>query len=267
MSSVQKVLKELMQNFHLVTSIASYDIKSKYRMHYFGVIWEIFTPILKIMVYWFVFGIGIRQGAPINGVPYFVWLVAGLIPWFFISPAIIQGCNSVYAKVNLVSKMKFPISILPGISIISHFRNFFMMLAVLLIILLAKGFTPGVYLLQLPYYLLCTLVFLYSFTLLGSTISIVFRDFQVILQNAMRLLFFISPVLWETSHLPPSYQALLKLNPFYYLIEGFRFTFLRQGWFFTDNLYSLYFWSITLLILLIGSFLHLKFRRRFVDYL
>ncbi|MFK9093518.1 ABC transporter permease [Bacillus salipaludis] len=267
MRFVLQVLKELIQNFHLVFSLASYDIKSKYRMHNLGIIWEIITPILKIMVFWFVFGIGIRQGAPINDIPYFVWLMAGLIPWLFINPAVIQGCNSVYAKVNLVSKMKFPTSVLPGVSIINHFRNFLIMLVVLLVILLANGFSPGIYLLQLPYYMLCALAFLFSFTLLGSTISIIFRDFQFILQNAMRLIFFITPIFWDQSHLPHFYQVLLKLNPFTYLIEGFRFTFLRQGWFYTDKLFGLYFWSTTLLILFIGSFIHLKFRSKFIDYL
>ncbi|MFF2445651.1 ABC transporter permease [Neobacillus sp. NPDC058068] len=267
MRFVLQVLKELAQNFHLVLSLVSYDIKSKYRMHYLGIFWELITPILKIAVYWFVFGIGLRQGAPINGVPYFLWLVAGLIPWFFISPAVTQGCNSVYEKVNLVSKMKFPISVLPGTKILSHFRNFLIMLIVLLVILLANGFRPGIYLLQLPYYLLCTLAFLFAFTLLGSTISIMFRDFQLMLQNAMRLLFFITPVIWDRSHLPSSYQALLKLNPFSYLIEGYRFTFLGQGWFYTDKQFGLYFWSITLLFLFIGSFIHLKFRSKFIDYL
>lgn len=267
MKFVTKILTEQFLNLALIFRMCIYDLKGKYQMHYLGLLWEFITPAFKVLIYWFVFGLGIRGGEPVNGTPYIVWLLIGLIPWFFISPSVIQGTNSIYAKMNLVSKMKFPVSVLPTISIFSNALNFLIMLVLLGIVLLINQINPGIYLLQFPYYLLCLFVFLFSCVLLGSTISIIIRDFQLMLQSGMRLLFFFTPVLWDPSNLDKVYQTILKLNPFNYLIEGFRTTFLGQEWFFYDWVYTLYFWAITLFILFIGAFLHIKFRDKFIDYL
>lgn len=267
MSFVWRVLKEQYSNFHLIVRLSSYDIKSTYQMHYLGVLWQFLLPAIQIFLYWFVFGLGIRGGQPVDGVPFFIWLIVGLIPWFFISPSIIQGSNSIYSRVNLVSKMKFPVSLLPSITIMSNAFQFLMMIAVLVLILFIYHINLGIYFIQLPYYMLCLFTFLFAITLLCSTISTIVRDFQLVLQALMRMLLYLSPVLWDTSQLNYVLQFILKLNPLYYIIEGFRDTFLGYGWFYEDWAYTLYFWAFTLFILLIGSAAHIKFRNKFVDYL
>lgn len=267
MKYVIQVLKEQVKNRSLILRMCSYDVKSQYQMHYLGILWQVINPLLQIMVYWFVFGLGIRGGAPVGETPYLVWLVIGLVGWFFISPSIVKGSNSIYTKISLVSKMKFPVSILPVVSVLTHTINFLIMLVLLGIMLTFYKINPGLYLVQLPYYFISTIAFLFAFTLLASTISIIIRDFQIALQSGMRLLFFLSPVIWDPGNLDKIYQIALKLNPLYYLIDGFRNTFLGQAWFFNDWIYAIYFWSITLIILLVGAFMHIKLRNRFIDYL
>ncbi|AJI21140.1 ABC transporter permease [Priestia megaterium] len=267
MNFIGRILQEQSSNLHLIFRLALYDIKSKYQMHYLGAVWQFLNPAIQVLLYWLVFGLGIRGGQPIDDVPFFAWLIVGLIPWFFISPVIIQGANSVYTKVNLVSKMKFPVSVLPTITIISNGLQFIVMLLVLGVIFLVYGINPGIYIVQLPYYIFSLLVFLFAFTLLFSTISTIIRDFQLVLQSVMRMMLYLLPVLWDTSKLPHLFQTILKLNPLYYILEGFRYTLLEHVWFYEDWIYTLYFWSITLLILLIGSFIHIKFRDKFIDYL
>ena len=93
------------------------------------------------------------------------------------------------------------------------------------------------------------------------------RDFQSLLQASMRMLMYLSPILWNTENLPELYQTILKLNPFYYVLIGYRYSFLGTGWFFDDLIYTLYFWLLVITILFIGSLIHLKFRKKFVDYL
>lgn len=267
MGFVTQVLKEQYTYFHLILRMATYDVKSTYSMHYLGVIWQILNPAVQIAAYWFVFGIGIRGGEPVGDVPFFVWLVVGLIPWFFISASVTQGSDSVYKKINLVSKMKFPVSVLPTITIVKNSYNFFALLGILFLIVYANGINPGWYLLQLPYYLFATFAFLFAATILCSTISVIVRDFQTAVNSFMRMFFFLTPVLWDASSLDSHLLAALKLNPFYYLVDGFRNTLIRDTWFFEDLALTFYFWSFTLLILFVGVFMHLKFRNKFVDYL
>lgn len=267
MRYIYEVLKEQIQYISLIFKMAKYDTKSKYQMHYLGIVWQFLMPVIQIGVYWFIFGVGIRDRAPVGDVPFLVWLIAGIIPWFFISASVIHGSNSVYAKIHLVSKMKFPVSVLPTISITSNVFNFFIMLAFAQFVMLINGVYPTMQTIQLIYYVFATIVLVYALALLFSTLSTIVRDFQNILQAAMRLLFFLTPILWDPSRLSELYHNLLKLNPFYYLIYGFRDSFLSEGWFFENITYGIYFWVLVFTLLLVGSYLHIKFRNRFIDYI
>jgi teichoic acid transport system permease protein len=267
MNFVLKVLREQFLNFNLIFRLSTYEIISKNQMNYLGLLWQIINPLIQVGVYWFVFGLGIRKGLPVGDTPFFVWFLIGIVPWFFISPSITQGSNSVYTKVNLVSKMKFPVSVLPTISIVSNLFNLIVMSIVLTIVLLIYKISPGLYIIQLPYYIICMFVLLFAITLLTSTISMIIRDFQLLIQSMVRLGFFLLPIFWDPSQLSHYLQTILKINPLYYIIEGFRNTLLGRDWFFNDLSYTVYFWIFTLFILLVGSGLHLKFRNKFVDYL
>ncbi|MBG9452165.1 Teichoic acid translocation permease TagG [Cytobacillus firmus] len=267
MTPVGQVVKEQISNIQIVFRMAAYEVKSKNQMNYLGVLWQFLNPALQIVIYWFVFGVGIRKGLPVDNVPFLVWFIIGLIPWFFISPSIVQGSNSIYSRINLVSKMKFPVSILPTVTMIGNSFNFFIMFFLLSIILVVYQVNPGYYLIQLPYFLICLFAFLFALTLTFSTISIIVRDFQLIIQSGVRMMFFLLPILWDTSKLSHTLQTILKVNPVYYIIEGFRDTLLARRWFFEDLPYTIYFWSVTLFILIVGSIIHVKFRDKFVDYL
>jgi teichoic acid transport system permease protein len=267
MKLVFNILKEQVQHFPLIIRLSSYDIKSKYQMHYLGILWQLINPAFQVLIYWFVFGLGLRAGKPVGEIPYFIWILIGLIPWFFISPTLVQGSNSIYSRVNLVSKMKFPVSVLPTITLVGNSVTFFIMLLILGAILFLNHINPGIYLLQLPYYLFSLFALLFSIVLLCSTISAIIRDFQLVLQSVVRMLFFLTPILWDISHFSSTIQSILKLNPFLYIINGFRDTFLSQGWFYEDLVYMFYFWATTALILFIGALLHENFKNKFVDYL
>src|SRR5690606_15828329 len=131
------------------------------------------------------------------------------------------------------------------------------------------GFKPSIYILQLPYYLICLYVFLFSFAILSSTVATIIRDFQMLLQSMMRMLLYMSPVLWnpEGDLVPDFLSNLLKLNPLYYRIQGLRSSMLGRGWFFEDVTYTPYLWALAFAFLYIGAKVHTKFRDNFMDYL
>ncbi|XYM18498.1 teichoic acids export ABC transporter permease subunit TagG [Bacillus spizizenii] len=275
MNALVKIVKEQVTSFPLIVRLASYETKSKYQMNYLGVLWQFLNPLIQMLAYWFVFGMGIRNSKPVitgvGEVPFIVWMLAGLIPWFFISPTILDGSNSVFKRINMVAKMNFPISSLPSVVIASNLFSYFVMMGIYVIVLLASGVYPDLHWIQYFYYFICMIVFMFAFSLFNSTISVLVRDYQFFLQAVTRLLFFLLPVFWNiTEQLGKNYPGLLpviKLNPIYYLIEGFRNSFLDGKWFFQDMKYTLYFWLFTLLLLTVGSILHMKFRDKFVDFL
>ncbi|RCW77405.1 ABC transporter permease [Saliterribacillus persicus] len=265
---VRQIINEQISHWDLILRMAKFDVKGKYEIHYLGSLWEYINPSIQIAIYWFVFGLGLRQGAPIGDIPFFLWMLMGLIPWFFISPTLLQGSNSVHSKVALVSKMNFPTSVLPTVKIVSNSYKFFTMMAILLIVLIAYGIYPSIYIIQLVYYVICLFAFLFAFTIMSSTLSTLVRDYQMFLQSTMRMLLYLSPILWDTSRLPiPALENILKLNPFFYIIQGIRDSLIGGKWFFEDPIYLVYFWMLTFAILFFGSKAHLRFRKNFMDYL
>ncbi|SDB87155.1 ABC transporter permease [Shouchella lonarensis] len=270
MRAILQLLKEQYTYRHLIFRLAVFEQRSKFQMHYLGGLWQFFNPVMQASVFFIIFGLGIRGGQPIDGTPYFIWFLCGFIPWFFLRPTILQGANSIHRKIWMVSKMKFPVSVLPSIVIVGNSLSFVVMLAILAIFLGIYSIFSGWYLLQLPYYLLCLYAFLYVFSLLSATLSTVVRDYYQLLEAGMRMLFFLTPIIWVPTTMAEKAEWLLPflhLNPFFYLLEGFRDTFIGRAWFFSDLSYMAFFWTGILVLAFIGTHVHLKFKNSFVDYL
>ena len=272
MNDVKLVLKEQFENFGIIRRISKYEEKATYQSHYLGLVWQFLNPAIQVGIYYFVFGLGLHQGKEVDGVPFIIWMLIGIIAWFFINSSILGSSNSIYSQVGLVSKMKFPVSILPSVNITSNFVSYRAMMGLLLVSMLIGGVTPTIYWLQYFYYLFCMIAFLFAFGILNSTITVLIRDYHIMLQSIIRLLFYLSGPIWNIQEMAQfkgkdTIVRLLELNPIYYIINGFRDSFLSKGWFWEKGTQTLFFWLVTILLLTVGSHLHMKFRARFVDFI
>ncbi|WP_042143673.1 ABC transporter permease [Paucisalibacillus sp. EB02] len=268
MKAVFKVLAEQIQYFYLLRRLSWYEIKSNNKMTYLGLAWEVINPAIQIAIYWFIFGYGIREGEEVDGDPFFQWMLSGIIIWFFFNPSIIESSKSIYQRVQMLSKMNFPMSLIPNIVIFSKFYSHIGLIIITIIILNFTGYPVTIYYLQLPVFIFATYLFIFSLSLITSTLNTFIRDLQMLLQALLRMLLYMTPILWVTFSLPDWIQRVMKLNPLYYLVEGYRAALLGKEWYILENLgYSLYFWGITLLLLVVGAKLHTTFRRRFIDFI
>lgn len=271
-NDVKLVLKEQFQNLGIIRRISKYEEKATYQSHYLGLIWQFLNPAIQIGIYYLVFGLGMRQRSSVDGVPYIIWMLIGITAWFFISGSILGASNSIYKQVGMVSKMKFPVSILPSVNIASNFVSYRAMMGLLVIAMYFGGVTPTIYWLQYIYYFICMIVFLFAFGILNATISVLIRDYHIMLQSVLRLLFYLSGAIWNISTMADFkgkdlIVRILELNPIYYVIEGFRDSFLSRQWFWEKGSNALFFWFVVVFLLMIGSHLHMKFRARFVDFI
>lgn len=266
MKSTFLVLKEFYEFKGLLMRLAVFEVRANNEDHFLGYAWEMFGPFISIFVYWFIFGLGLRNGTPVNGDPYVAWLICGYAPWMFISKCISMGLVSVLGRVNLVSKMSFPTSILPAMPIYSNWITLATLAALLFFTLFVTGVEPSKEWLGAIYYTFCMFVFLYALNLFNSTVVVIFRDYKAFFSAIMRILFLATPVLWVSSSFNPELIGFVQLNPFYYIIEGYRSAFLPGAAPMDRNL-TIYFWSITALLLVVGSILHIKYRDRFIDFL
>jgi teichoic acid transport system permease protein len=268
MKSLLQIVKENVTNLHLIFRLSIFELKSTNNNNYLGMLWELINPMILISIYWFVFGYGIRGGKDVDGIEYLPWMLSGISVWFFISNSLTQGSKSVYSRINIISKMNFPMSVIPTYVIASRLYHHILLVGVIMLILLTFGFTPSVYSLQLPYFMIANLILLVTISLITSTLATIVRDVQMVVQAVVRVLLYLTPILWTVEKLPESVQTLMKINPFYYIVEGYRSSLLGTGWYFLTNIqYTLFFWGMVFLLLVLGSILHLKFKDRFVDYL
>lgn len=273
MKSALKVLREQYNNFYLIRRLSFYEIKSNNKNNYLGMTWEIFNPSIQLLIYWFVFGT-IRDRAPIEFgetfVPFFPWLLAAFFLWIFCYQALIQGSKSIYTRLKLLSKMNFPMSVIPNIVIFSNFYIHLVLLLITIILFHLMGYYMNIYYLQLIYFIFSAFSLLYAVSLITSTISTMIRDFHIFLNSILRMLLYISGVLWPITLLEdfPLITKIVMMNPLYYLIEGYRAALFGTEWYFIVHWqYTLYFWILVIVLFLIGSSLHVKFRKHFIDYL
>ncbi|MBT2615066.1 MULTISPECIES: ABC transporter permease [unclassified Bacillus (in: firmicutes)] len=264
MSSALTVLKEQIKHFYLVRRLSVYEVKSANSSNYLGVLWEIINPMIQIAIYWFVFGFIILN----RGDDFLPWLMAGIVVWFFVNPAITQTSKSVYSRMNMVSKMSFPMSVIPSYVIFAKLYQHLMLLGVIIILLGFTGYLPTLFILQLPYYVAATVLLLFSLGLITSTLSTIIRDVHNIIVSLMKVMFYLTPILWvmdAKEH--PTIVNIMKLNPLYYIVEGYRASLLGESWYLIVHWeYTLYFWAVVIILFMIGSTLHVRFRDRFVDF-
>lgn len=261
--------KTQLLNFGKIIYISNFDKKAANQSNFLGILWEFLSPALQIIIYYIIFGIRLN-GKIIAGsdVPFIYWMMCGAIPWFDISSSIISGASSIYTNINLIAKTHFPIEILPTIAVVKGLTSFFSMISIFLIVYISSGNAPTFSWLQLIYYFFSMFLLLLSVGVITSVITVIFRDFQLIISSLMRLLFFISGVVVNVIENSESLLfKLFKLNPFLYIIEGFRDAIFSRGWFFDQPFWMMYFWTIVLLILIMGIYLFNRYKDEFVEYM
>ncbi|MCL1950501.1 MAG: ABC transporter permease [Turicibacter sp.] len=267
MKKVFIILKDLFAHFGIVFRISKYEDRATYQSHYLGVLWQILNPLIQIGIYYVVFGLATNRGG-IGGVSYMAWMLPGISVWFCINNSTLGSSNSIHQKIGMVSKMKFPVSILPAVSIMSQMTTFAVMMGISIVWLLVSEIYPTFYWLQFIYYFICLVVLLYFCGILNATLTVLVRDYHIALQSLMRILFYFSGAVWNITGqgFPPFVNRAMMLNPFLYIIEGFRDALLSRGYFFEKGSVTLFFWLFVLFVAILGSHLHLKFRSKFVDF-
>lgn len=261
------IIKENLINIRQILILAKADLVKFYKGAALGYLWAFIKPMVTIGVYLFAFQIGIRKGAPMDGFPFFLWLVSGLLPWFYISDAIIAGTMSFRMYRQFVTKMKFPISTIPSFVLLSKLYIQLGMIIAVTLIFMFYGFYPDVYYLQFLYYIPTMLIFFIILSWTLSSLAVISRDFENLVKSSLQALLWMTPILWNIDAVSsPLLRFVLKLNPINYFIEGYRDIFLYKKWFF-EGTYTVYIWIVIGVLSIIGSNVYRKLYKEFADVL
>lgn len=258
---------EVTRNRKLIWNLSKSDFKTKYAGSYLGITWAFVQPIVTVLVYWFVFQVGLRS-VPIDNFPYALWLVAGLVPWFFFSEALSNATNSLLEYSYLVKKVVFKISILPVVKLISALFVHVFFIAFTLILFMAYGYMPTAYMLQIIYYTFCIFILVLGLSYITSAIVIFFRDLGQIISIILQVGVWLTPIMWNYSTMSSSkYEWIIKMNPMFYIVRGYRDALIDHIWFWDRPGISIYFWCVTIIIFVIGTVIFKKLKVHFADVL
>lgn len=269
--TIIQLIRELMQNRRLIWKLSKNDFKTKYAGSYLGVVWAFIQPIITILMYWFIFQVifeskGELYGAGIE-MPFVLYLTAGLVPWLFFSEALSSGTSSFRVYNYLVKKVVFKVSILPIIRVIGATFVHLAFVGLILILNIALGNMPSVYWIQILYFSLCMFVFSLAITYATSSVVVFFKDLTQIINIVLQVGIWGIPIMWNLSMLPERFHIIIKLNPIYYIVNGYRTALYGNKWFWEDFYSTVYFWIITVVFAAIGILIFKRLKPHFADVL
>lgn len=257
-------LLELFRSREMIWALTKQDIANRYLGSVFGFLWAFIQPTVTILVFWFVFEVGFKS-MPVDDVPFILWLMCGMIPWFFLSDSIAAASPSVLENAYLVKKVVFRVSVLPLIKIFSALVVQCFFIAVLLGMFLFYSIPLTTYALQLLYYLLYALVLVMGISWLTSSLIIFLKDVGQFVSIMLQFGFWMTPIFWFLKMVPEPYRELLQLNPAFYLVEGYRNSLIYQHWFWEDGGMALYYWVVAGSVFCLGALVFRRLRPHFAD--
>ncbi|OON99040.1 MAG: teichoic acid ABC transporter permease [Epulopiscium sp. Nele67-Bin004] len=258
--------REIASSRELIWNLSKNDFKTKYAGSYLGITWAFIQPVVSIMVYWFVFQVGFRS-APVEDFPFVLWLISGLVPWFFFQEALMNVTNSFIEYSYLVKKVVFKISILPIVKMMSALfvHLFFILFAITVFI--ANGYYPDFYTLQVFYYMACLFILILGIGYSTSAIILFFKDLGQIISIFLQIGMWMTPIMWSFDMIPDKFQIIFKLNPMFYIVDGYRNSLINKIWFWQNIGMTIYFWGVTIFLFVLGTLVFKKLKIHFADVL
>ena len=268
------LFRQTVHRRRMIWDLAKADFRKRFVGSYFGIVWMFVQPIVTILIYFCIFQLGFKSTPPVPDTPYVLWLVPGIIPWFFFSDEL-QGITNNLQEYNyLVKKVVFPVELLPLIKAISAFLVHACFLIIMLAIFLFSGRTPLVTWIQIFYYTFAAMMLALGIGYVTSAVNVFFKDMAQIVGICLQFGMWLAPIMyWEGMFMDryPQYASVIsfvfKLNPFYYIVAGFRDSMLTGSWFFERPMNTLYFWAVTIFVFYFGLKLYTRLRPHFSDVL
>lgn len=270
MKTVISFINEIATNYKLIWELSKADFKKRFAGSYFGIVWMFVQPVVTVLIYFMVFQMGFKSVPPVPGVPYVLWLIPGIVPWFFFQEAMNAGTSSLSEYHYLVKKVVFHVEVLPVIKLVSCAMVHGIFAAIMIAVFFCYGHLPMLTWFQILYYSFALAVNILALTLFTASVHVFFKDMAQLVAICLQFGIWMLPIMWAPEmfpDFPPVLSQILKINPIYYIVVGYRDSMLSGNLFFERPMLTVYFWSVTLLLLTGGLFVFRKLRPHFSDVL
>ncbi len=258
--------KKIINEITFMWQFAIDDFKLKYAGSALGVLWAFLQPMITIVLYWFVFQLGFKS-QPIDDYPFILWLMAGLVPWFFVSESIVNATSCLADYSYLVKKVLFNVNILPIVKVLSVFFVQLVLVVFAIICFAIGGYFPSVCYLKIIIYLMYMFILSTAISYITSTLFVFFKDTIQIVSIITTVIFWLTPIVYSIENMPIWVQKILVFNPVYYVTMGYRNAFVFREWNWCTIGMGMYYWGVALVLLFVGVKLFSRCRKHFPDVL
>jgi lipopolysaccharide transport system permease protein len=217
-------LGEIWSYRELLYFLTKRDIKVRYKQTILGGLWAVIQPAFTMIVFTLFFGRLAK--VPSDGLPYPIFVYAGLLPWTYFANAVSASGNSLVGSSNLITKVYFPRLMVPASSALAGLLDFFIALFVLAALMVYYRFLPGAGILLFPFLVALTFLCAVGVGLWLSALNVQYRDIRYAIPFLIQIWMFLSPVIYPVSLVQERYQWLLALNPMGGVIHAYRVSLL-----------------------------------------
>ncbi len=268
MNTIKTIFKEHIEWRSQIFKLAKADIIKTYSGAALGWAWAIVKPTVTILVFWFAFSIGLRGGGDKAGYPFILWMMSGMVAWFYMSDMITQGAGAIRKYKYLVTKMKFPVSTIPTFVGLAKFFIHLCLLAIVMVIYALFGYYPDVYFLQLPLYMIFMMMISIEWGLFSSMLSAMSSDFLNLVKSITTAVFWMSGIMWDVNTIHIRWlRILLYFNPVTYITNGYRNVFIYKTWLWNEPLQLALFAIVFVLMTLAAIWSYKKLIKEIPDVL
>lgn len=260
-------LRTLYRNRYMIKSFAVADLKKRYAGSFGGLLWSVIHPLVMILTFYILFSFvfGAKVQADSGTTSYALWLVGGLVPWFFFSETVSRSTGALHENQALVTKTVFPSEILPVCLLVSGTINHLIGLVILLVFAVAiKGGISMLFPVTLLYFTLMSIMVL-GFSWALSSLNVFLRDVGQLVTVVMNLWFYYTPLIYPISIVPEKYRIILKLNPMYTVVEGYRDSIIAGRY--PDPYHLLYLAAVSIFVFVVGGLMYKRLKPAFADVL
>jgi lipopolysaccharide transport system permease protein len=251
---------------HLLHGFLHQDITGRFVGSMGGLLWSVITPLANILIYIFVFSVIMRITITKeeSGTDQFViYLLSGLLPWMAFSEAISRSTPMLIEKAGLITKVAFPVHILPYVGVFSAFMLNGLGLGLFLLYLVVNGYADWHWF-YLPLLVILHGLFTLGMAALTAALCVFLRDLQQLMTLLITVWFFITPIIYPISMVPPEFRAWIEWNPLYYVADLYRQILLQGSCDFTQlGITAL----ICISVYLSGGWFFMRVRHAFGDVL
>ena len=236
-----------------------------------GILWTFVKPAMYIAVFYVAITLGFKGEKDIPGItcPYFVWLTIGITTWFYIQ-SMLAGGAGVFRKYKLyVTKVNYPIDIIPTILATSNLLVHFVLIAgAMLLTVFVFHVPPTIYWLQIPIYTTFMYLFSIAWSMASGLLAAISKDLLKLLQSVSQAFFWLSAILFDIHKIDnPIILKLFMFNPITFIIEGYRNSICRTVWIWQEPEKFLCYMCTFVFMVVAAVLLYKKLRKIIPDFL